>query len=80
MSEEYKRLQQALAAATTPEGRQQASRAMQDYLAAHGNGAALASTGLNKSYPTAANLKSLPDRINNDPEFAKLMNRVVNHK
>jgi hypothetical protein len=80
MSEEYKRLQDALARATTSAGRQIASKAMADYLAKHGNGASLASSGLNKSYPTSASLKSLPDRINNDPEFAKLMDRVVNRK
>ena len=80
MSEEYNRLQQALARATTPEGRQAAAKAMQEYLAKHGGNASLASSGVNKSYPNTASLNTLPGRIANDPKFAKLMDRVVNHK
>jgi hypothetical protein len=80
MSDEYTRLQQALGQATTPEGRQAAAQAMREYLAQNPGGGSLASSGLNKSYPNAASLSSMPDRIANDPEFAKLMDRVVNKK
>jgi hypothetical protein len=80
MSEEYKRLQQALAQATTPEGRRAAAQAMQDYLATHGGNATLASSGTNESYPNVVSLGSMPDQIANNPKFAKLMDRVVNHK
>ena len=78
MSEEYEQLKRALAQATTPEGRQAAAQAMQEYLNEHGSDASLISSGKGKSYPNAASLSSLPGRINDDPEFAKLMNRVVN--
>jgi hypothetical protein len=80
MSDEYTRLQQALAQATTAQGRQAAAQAMQDYLAKYNCSTLLASSGLHKSYPNVASLQSLPDRIANDPEFAKLMGRVVNKK
>jgi hypothetical protein len=80
MSDEYVKLQQALAQATTPEGRQAAAQAMRDYQAKNPGGGILATSGLRKSYPNVASLSSLPDRIANDPEFAKLMDRVVNKK
>jgi hypothetical protein len=80
MSEEYERLKMALDQANTPEGRQAAAQAMRDYLAKNPSGGMLASSGLRKSYPNTASLDSIPDRIASDPEFAKLMDRVVNKK
>jgi hypothetical protein len=80
MSYEYEMLKQALSRATTPEGRQAAAKAMQDYLTSQGSSASLASSGVNKSYPNTASLSSLPGRIADDPKFAGLMNRVVNRK
>lgn len=79
MSAEYERLRQALNQATTPEGRQAAAKALQDYLAKQGN-ASLASSGLHKSYPNTAALSSLPERVKKDSKFANLLDRVVNHK
>ena len=80
MSEEYERLKQALAQATTPEGRRAAAQAMQDYLATHGDSGSLASSGTSESYPNAVSLSSTPEQIANNPRFADLMNRVVNKK
>jgi hypothetical protein len=79
MSEEYARLQRALAQHTTPEGRKVAAQAMREYLAAEGSNASLASFGLNETYPNIMSLNSLPDRIENDSEFAKLMHSVINN-
>jgi hypothetical protein len=79
MSDEYVRLQQALAQHGTPEGRKAAAQAMWEYLIAEGSNASLASLGLNEGYPNIMPLDSLPDRIESDPAFAKLMHSVVNN-
>jgi hypothetical protein len=79
MAGEYEKLQQALAQHATPEGRKAAAQAMREYLLAEGSNASLASLGLNESYPNVMSLDSLPDRIESDPEFAKLMHSVVNN-
>jgi hypothetical protein len=79
MAGEYVRLQQALAQHATPEGRKVAAQAMREYLIAEGSNASLASLGLNEGYPNIMPLESLPDRIESDPEFAKLMHSVVNN-
>jgi len=80
MSDEWRRLQEALKKAPTPEARAEAAEAMKRYLAAKkskGSKPTLVSLGLKKTYPHAIPLENIPDEIERNPEFYNLMKRVV---
>jgi len=73
-NEEWKRLQEALHKAPTPEARAEAAEAMRRYLATKkGSKPPLVSLGYRKPYPHAIPLEKIPDEIERNPEFFELM-------
>jgi len=78
-NDEWKRLQEALRKAPTPEARKEAAEAMRRYLAARGKGSkpTLVSLGYQKTYPHAIPLENLPDEMERNPEFYELIKKVV---
>ena len=79
-NEEWKRLQEALRKAPTPEARKEAAEAMRRYLQtkkAKGSKPTLVSLGLRKTYPHAIPLDQIPEKLEQDPEFFELMRRVA---
>lgn len=78
-NEEWKRLQEALRQAPTPEARRAAAEAMRRYLAAKGKGSkpTLVSLGYRKSYPHAIPLENLADELERNPEFFELFGRIA---
>jgi len=78
-TEEWKRLQEALRQAPTPEARKAAADAMRRYLATKParSKPMLVSLGYKKTYPHAIPLDKIPEELEKNPEFFKLMGRVV---
>lgn len=78
-TEEWKRLQEALRKAPTPEARKEAAEAMRRYLATKPQRSRpmLVSLGYKKSYPSAIPLDKIPEELEKNPEFFKLMGRVI---
>lgn len=82
-NEEWRRLQEALRKAPTPEARKEAAEAMRRYLEAKqgkGSKPTLVSLGYRKTYPHAVPLEKIPDEIERNPEFFELMGRIVKEK
>lgn len=79
-NEEWKRLQEALRKAPTPEARREAAEAMRRYLerkAKGGSRPTLVSLGYKKTYSHAVPLDKIPDELEVNPEFFELMGRIV---
>lgn len=82
-NEEWRRLQEALRKAPTPEARHEAAEAMRRYLAAkksRGSKPTLVSLGYKKTYPHSIPLENIPDELERNPEFFELMGRIVKER
>ncbi len=79
-NEEWKRLQEALRKAPTPEARKAAAEAMRRYLEAKrakGSKPTIVSLGFRKTYPHAVPLDKIPEELEKNPEFFDLVKRIV---
>lgn len=77
---EWERLKEALKKAPTEEARKTAAEAMRRYLATHPSKKSrptLVSLGYKKTYPHAIELKDVPKELERNPEFYKLLSRIV---
>jgi len=76
---EWKRLQEALRQAPTPEARKAAAEAMRRYLAAKPprSKPTLVSLGYKKSYPSAIPLDKIPDELERNPAFFEQFRKIV---
>lgn len=78
--EEFERLKEALRKAPTPEARKEAADRFREYEKAKKAPASrptLVSLGYGKTYPHAVPVDKIPDELVKDPEFFKLMGRIV---
>jgi len=77
MATEYDALKQALSQANTPEARQKAAQALQNYVAAnpHNSKPMLVSLGLDGSTQIA--VKDLPQAIQNNPALFEKLKKIV---
>lgn len=79
-TEEFERLKEALRKAPTPEARKAAAEAMRRYSAAkrsRGSRPTLVSLRYKAPYPTAIELKDIPSEIERNPDFYKLLSKVI---
>ena len=79
---EWERLKEALERAPTPEAMREAAEAFERYRVvqlAKGKGSkpTLVSLGRGRGYPNAVSLDEIPDELAKNPEFFKLMGRIV---
>lgn len=79
-NEEWKRLQEALRKAPTPEARHEAAEAMRRYLETHPTKKSrptLVSLGLHKPYPKAIEVKDIPGELERNPAFFEHLREIV---
>lgn len=80
-NQEWEQLKESLKKPATPEARKAASEAMKRYLEKRGvKGSSrpmLVSLKFKAPYPTAIELKDIPDEIARNPDFYELMKKVI---
>jgi len=78
-NDEWKKLQEALRKAPTPEARKEAAEAMRRYLATHPpkSKPTLVSLGYKKPYPTAIPLDKIPEELEKNPAFFDHLRRIA---
>ncbi|MBA7546302.1 hypothetical protein ES705_38690 [subsurface metagenome] len=77
---EWEELKEALKKPATPEARKAAADAFKKYRVVQlrkGSRPTLVSLGLKKTYPHAVPVDKIPDELAKNPEFFKLMGRIV---
>lgn len=80
MATEWEKLKEALKKAPTPEAMAEAARAFAQYRVARGAEASkpmLVNLGRATGYPNAIPLDEIPNQLTTNPEFFKLMKKVV---
>lgn len=84
-TEEFARLKEALRQAATPEAMKAAAEAMKRYLErrkAQGGSSRpmLVSLKFKAPYPSAIELKDIPQELERNPDFYKLLSKVIGGK
>ena len=78
---EFEKLKEALRKPATPEAMREAAQAFEQYrvvsLAKGGSKPTLVTLGLGRGYPNAVHLDKIPQELERNPEFFKLLKRVV---
>lgn len=82
---EWDKLKEALRKPATPEAMQEAAQAFRQYTVAklaegRGSRPTLVSLGLGKTYPHAIDVSDIPQELERNPEFYKLLSRIVAKK
>lgn len=80
MANEWERLKEALAKSATPEAMAEAARAFAEYRKTQGGQSSkpmLVNLGLGKGYPNSIPVEDIPNQLATNPDFFKLMKKVV---